>query len=72
MNWFGLFTMAMIVVLLVWGFAYEWGYEKAEKDWTMSREWLDRLEMENQNWSSAEAQQFLRSRNNHPTNKDWN
>ena len=72
MNWFGLFTMAMIVVLLVWGFAYEWGYEKAEKDWTMSKEWLDRLEMEERNWSSAEAQQFLRSRNNHPTNKDWN
>jgi hypothetical protein len=62
MNWFGLFTMAMIVVLAVWGFAFEFGYEKAEKDWTMSKEWLDRLEMENQNWSKR----------NHPTNKDWN
>jgi hypothetical protein len=54
--------MAMIVVLIVWGFAYEFGYEKAEKDWTMSKEWLDRLEMENKNWSKR----------NHPTNKDWN
>jgi hypothetical protein len=72
MNWFGLFTTALIVVLLVWGFAFEYGYEKAEKDWTMSKEWLDRLEMENNSWSSHEAQEFLRSRNNHPTNKDWN
>lgn len=72
MNWFGLFTMAMIVVLIAWGLAYGYGYEQAEKDWTMSKEWLDRLEMENRNWSSEEAQQFLRSRNNHPTNKDWN
>lgn len=62
MNWFGLFTMAMIIVLLVWGFAYEWGYEKAEKDWTMSDEWIARQEMEMRNWSKR----------NHPTNKDWN
>jgi hypothetical protein len=42
MNWFGLFTMAMLVVLAVWGFAFEYGYEKAEKDWTMSDEWIAR------------------------------
>ena len=72
MNWFGIFTMALIVVLIVWGLAFEFGYEKAERDWTMSKEWLDRLEMENNNWSSREAQEFLRSRNNHPTNRDWN
>jgi len=63
--------MAMIIVLLVWGFAYEWGYEQAEKDWTMSKEWIARQEMETRNWSSSEAQQFLRSRNNHPTNGEW-
>ena len=34
MNWFGLFTMAMLVVLAVWIFAYEFGYEQAEKDYT--------------------------------------
>jgi len=62
MNWFGLFTIGMIVVLAVWGFAYEWGYEKAEKDWTMSDEWIARQEMEMRNWSKY----------NHPTNKDWN
>ena len=42
MNWFGLFTMAMIVVLVVWGLAYEWGYEQAEKDMHMSRQWVMR------------------------------
>lgn len=62
MNWFGLFTMAMLVVLAVWGFAFEYGYEKAEKDWTMSDEWIARQEMEMRNWSKY----------NHPTNKDWN
>ena len=72
MNWFGLFTMLLCVLIAVAIFAHEFGYEKAEKDWTMSREWLDRLEIEDRNWSSAQAQQFLRSRNNHPTNKDWN
>lgn len=72
MNWFGIFTMVLIIVLLVWGFAFEFGYEKAERDFTMSKEWLDRLEMENNNWRSNDAQEFLRSRNNHPTNKDWN
>ncbi len=61
MNWFGIFTIALIIVLLVWGFAFEFGYEKAEKDWTMSKEWLDRLEMEDRNWSKR----------NHPTNGDW-
>jgi hypothetical protein len=62
MNWFGLFTMGMIVVLAVWGFAFEFGYEKAEKDWTMSDEWIERQAMEMRNWSKR----------NHPTNKDWN
>lgn len=62
MNWFGLFTMGMIVVLAVWGFAFEFGYEKAEKDWTMSDEWIERQAMEMRNWSKY----------NHPTNKDWN
>ena len=62
MNWFGLFTMAMLVVLAVWGFAFEYGYEKAEKDWTMSDEWIALQEMEMRNWSKY----------NHPTNKDWN
>jgi hypothetical protein len=62
MNWFGLFTIGMIVVLAVWGFAFEFGYEKAEKDWTMSDEWIARQEMEMRNWSKY----------NHPTNKDWN
>jgi len=71
MNWFGLFTIGLIVVLAVWGFAFEFGYEKAEKDWTMSDEWIARQEMEMKNWSSPEAQQFLRSRSNHPTNGDW-
>jgi hypothetical protein len=61
MNWFGIFTMAMIVVLAVWGFAFEFGYEKAEKDWTMSDEWIARQEMEMRNWSKY----------NHPTNGDW-
>ena len=42
MNWFGLFTMAMLVVLAVWIFAYEFGYEQAEKDLHMSREWTMR------------------------------
>jgi len=54
--------MAMLVVLAVWGFAFEYGYEKAEKDWTMSDEWIARQEMEMRNWSKY----------NHPTNKDWN
>jgi hypothetical protein len=42
MNWFGLFTMGMLVVLAVWIFAYEFGYEQAEKDLDMSREWTMR------------------------------
>jgi hypothetical protein len=42
MNWFGLFTMAMLVVLAVRIFAYEFGYEQAEKDLHMSREWTMR------------------------------
>lgn len=50
MNWFGLFTCASIVVAIVGRLVYELGYEKAESDWAMSREWLDRLEMENNNW----------------------
>jgi uncharacterized membrane protein len=50
MNWFGLFTMAMIIVLLVWGFAYEWGYEQAEKDMHMSRQWVMRNHPTNGDW----------------------
>ena len=71
MNWFGLFTMAMCVILAVWVFAFEFGYEKCEKDMHLSKQWIARQEMEMRNWSSPEAQQFLRSRNNHPSNGDW-
>lgn len=72
MNWFGLFTMAFGVLCVAVVFAIEYGYEQCEKDMQMSKEWIARKEMEMRNWSSVEAQQFLRSRNNHPTNKDWN
>jgi len=71
MNWFGLFTLVLGVLMIAVIFAIEYGYEQAEKDWTMSEEWLKRQEMEMKNWSSQEAQQFLRSRSNHPTNGDW-
>jgi uncharacterized membrane protein len=42
MNWFGLFTMVLLVVIAVWIFAYEFGYERAKKDLHMSREWTMR------------------------------
>jgi len=67
MNWFGLFTLVFGVLMIAVIFAIEYGYEQAEKDWTMSKEWLDRLEMENDNWSNKR-----RSMHQHPTNKDWN
>ena len=72
MNWFGLFTIGLILVCITWVLAYEWGQENAQRDFTMSREWIARQEMERNNWKSAEAQAFLRSKHNHPTNKDWN
>jgi hypothetical protein len=71
MNWFGLFTMAFGVLLIAVIFAIEYGYEQCEKDMHLSKEWIARQEMEMKNWSSPEAQQFLRSRSNHPTNGDW-
>jgi hypothetical protein len=62
MNWFGIFTMGFTATLIVAVFAHAFGYEKAERDWTMSDEWIARQEMEMRNWSKY----------NHPTNKDWN
>jgi hypothetical protein len=50
MNWFGLFTIGLIVVLAVWGFAFEFGYEKAERDLYMSREWVRRNHPTNGDW----------------------
>ena len=50
MNWFGLFTMAMIIVLVVWGLAYGYGYEQAEKDTHMSRRWVMRNHPTNGDW----------------------
>lgn len=50
MNWFGLFTMAMIVVLAVWVFAYEWGYEQCEKDMHLSKQWVMRNHPANGDW----------------------
>ena len=41
MNWFGMFTILLIVVLVTTAIAYEIGYDKAVKDVTMSRTWLD-------------------------------
>ncbi len=61
MNWFGIFTMLMVAVLFIAVYLHEVWYNKHESDWTMSKEWLDRLEMENRNWSKR----------NHPTNGDW-
>ena len=52
MNWFGLFTMAMIIVLVVWGLAYGYGYEQAEKDMHMSRQWVMRNHPTNTNNST--------------------
>ena len=39
-NWFGLFTMFIMVTAVVVWFAYEAGYEKAVKDLTMSKTWI--------------------------------
>jgi len=41
MNWFGMFTVLLIVVLVTTIIAYEIGYDKAVKDVTMSKTWLD-------------------------------
>lgn len=41
MNWFGMFTMFLMVTAVAVWFAYEAGYEKAVKDVTMSKTWLD-------------------------------
>ncbi len=41
MNWFGMFTMFIMVTSVVVWFAYEIGYNKAVKDVTMSRTWLE-------------------------------
>lgn len=49
MNWFGLFTMAMIIVLITWGLAYGYGYERAEQDMHMSRQWVMRNHPTNSN-----------------------
>ena len=40
MNWFGLFTMFLMVTAVIVWFAYEAGYEKAIKDVTMSKTWI--------------------------------
>ncbi len=50
MNLFGLFTMAMILVLITWVIAYEWGYENAERDMHMSRQWVMRNHPTNGEW----------------------
>lgn len=50
MNWFGLFTMGMILVLITWVIAYEWGYDQAERDMQMSREWIMRNHPANGDW----------------------
>jgi hypothetical protein len=41
MNWFGMFTILLVVVLVTTAIAYEIGYDKAVKDVTMSKTWLD-------------------------------
>lgn len=50
MNWFGLFTMALCVVLVVAIFAHEFGYEKAEKDMQMSKQWVIRNQQSEGEW----------------------
>ena len=42
MNWFGMFTCASIVLAVVGRIVYEYGYEKAIKDMSMSRNWVRR------------------------------
>ena len=39
-NWFGIFTMFLMVTGVIVWFAYEAGYEKAIKDVTMSKTWI--------------------------------
>jgi hypothetical protein len=39
MNWFGLFTCTSIVVAIVGYLAYEFGYERAIKDISVSKNW---------------------------------
>ena len=39
MNWFGLFTCASIVVVIVGRIVYELGYERAIKDISVSKNW---------------------------------
>jgi hypothetical protein len=41
-NWFGLFTIFIMVTSVIVWFAYEAGYEKAIKDVTMSKAWIAR------------------------------
>lgn len=50
MNWFGLFTMALCVIIAVAIFAHEYGYEKAERDMQMSRQWIMRNHPANREW----------------------
>ena len=42
MNWFGMFTIFIMVTSVIVWFAYETGYEKAIKDVTMSEAWIAR------------------------------
>ena len=69
-NYAGVSFVLFSVLAFAFGLGSAHGYDMRSKEERnrMSREWLDRLEMEERNWSSAEAQQFIRSRNNHPTN----
>jgi type III secretory pathway component EscU len=50
MNWFGLFTMLLCVLIAVAIFAHEYGYEKAIKDMSMSRRWVMRNHPANGDW----------------------
>lgn len=50
MNWFGLFTMAFGVLCIAVVFAIEYGYEQAEKDMHMSKEWTMRNHPTNGDW----------------------
>jgi quinol-cytochrome oxidoreductase complex cytochrome b subunit len=50
MNWFGIFTSVLILVLITWGLAYGYGYEQAEKDMHMSRQWIMRNHPANGDW----------------------
>ena len=50
MNWFGLFTMAFTATIIVAVFAHAFGYEKAERDMRMSREWVMRNHPTNGDW----------------------